>query len=65
MSRFWLYMGIFLVCSGIGTVFGIILLTTFFWSDIKDELKKQQISTDVQKDFNINSMSDDLRDELR
>jgi hypothetical protein len=63
MSRFWFYLGIFLVCSGIGTAFGVVLLVTFFWSDIKDELKKQH--TSEQKDFNINSMSDDLRDELR
>ena len=37
----------------------------FFWSDIKDELKKQQTPTSEEEDFSINSMSDNLRENLR
>ena len=64
MSRLWLYLGIFLICSGVGSAFGIALLVAFFWSDIKDELKKQQTPTSEEEDFSINSMSDNLREKL-
>lgn len=39
MSRFWLFLGIFLVCSGIGTAFGIILLVLYFWNDLKQSIQ--------------------------
>lgn len=39
MSRFWMFLGIFLVCSGIGTAFGIILLVLYFWNDLKQSIQ--------------------------
>ena len=38
MSRFWLYLGIILVCSGVGTGIGILLVIFYFWDDIKKSL---------------------------
>ena len=38
MRTFWLYSGIFLVCTGIGTASGIIILILYFWDDIKSTL---------------------------
>jgi len=35
MKNFWLYFGIVLACSGIGTTVGIILIMMYFWDDIK------------------------------
>ena len=35
-SSFWLYVGIFLACSGIGTAAGIVILMLFFWNDIRN-----------------------------
>jgi hypothetical protein len=65
MSRLWLYLGILLTCSGIGTALGVVLLATYFWSDIKKEIKNQQKPTGKEIDFNIDSMSDNLREKLR
>ena len=64
MSKFYLFIGIFLICSGLGAAIGIAFLLAYFWSDIKDELKKQQTPTSEQEDFSINSMSDNLREKL-
>ena len=65
MSRLWLYLGILLTCSGIGTALGVVLLATYFWSDIKKEIKNLQKPTGEEIDFNIDSMSDNLREKLR
>jgi hypothetical protein len=35
LSRFWLYFGVFLACTGIGTVPGILLIIFYIWSEIK------------------------------
>ena len=38
MSKFWLYLGIILACSGIGTVVGIILIILYVWGDIRESI---------------------------
>jgi len=48
-SKFWLYAGIILVCSGIGVAFGAILVALYFWEDIKKtihESSAQKLSPD-------------------
>ena len=35
MNKFWLYLGIILACTGIGTTVGIVLNMIYFWNDIK------------------------------
>lgn len=65
MSRLWLYLGILLICSGVGTALGIAIMITYFWDDIKNELRHLQKPTAKKIDFNIDSMSDNLREKLR
>ena len=56
MSRFWLYLGILLVCTGVGTAFGALLIFFYFWDDIKKTINQSnntqqnldQISQDPQ-----------------
>jgi hypothetical protein len=43
MSKFWLYFGIFLACTGVGTVPGILLIVFYFWEDLKKTLNKNCI----------------------
>ena len=38
MSKFWLYLGILLACSGIGTGLGIFLIVLYVWADIKESI---------------------------
>ncbi len=49
MKTFWLYFGIFLACSGIGTVFGIIIIIMYFWEDIKKSTLNTQSETSVME----------------
>jgi len=42
LNKFWLYFGIFLACSGIGTGFGIFLIIVYFWDDVKRFIKEDQ-----------------------
>ena len=38
VSKFWLYLGIILACSGIGTVVGIVLIILYVWGDIRESI---------------------------
>jgi len=49
MSKFWLYLGIILACSGIGTGFGLFLIIVYFW----DEIKKSISNIDVTNRNNL------------
>ncbi len=49
MKTFCLYFGIFLACSGIGTVFGIIVIIMYFWEDIKKSTLNTQSETSVME----------------
>lgn len=37
-SKFWLYLGIILACSGIGTGLGIVLIILYVWEDINQSI---------------------------
>ena len=37
-SKFWLYLGIILACSGIGTGLGIFLIILYVWGDINQSI---------------------------
>jgi Na+-transporting methylmalonyl-CoA/oxaloacetate decarboxylase gamma subunit len=56
LSRFWLYLGILLVCSGVGTAFGVILIVIYFWDDIK-----KTINQNCQQQQNISEIPEDPR----
>ena len=56
MSNWFLYIGIFLVCSGIGTAFGIIMLVLYFWNDLGNKFKFSQYNDNT---YNINNVNVD------
>ena len=56
MSNWFLYIGIFLVCSGIGTPLGIIMLVLYFWNDLGNKLKFSQYNDNT---YNINNLNVD------
>ena len=67
MSRFWLYLGIILVCSGIGTGIGILLVIFYFWEDIKKSLQgtNPQEQQNMQENLNPKFYDDDTVEEMR
>ena len=54
MSNWFLYIGIFLVCSGIGTPLGIIMLVLYFWNDLGNKFKFSQYNDNT---YNINNVN--------
>ncbi len=56
MSNWFLYIGIFLVCSGIGTPLGIIMLVLYFWNDLGNKFKFSQYNDYT---YNINNLNVD------
>ena len=68
MSRFWLYLGIILVCSGVGTSVGILLVIFYFWDGIKksisniDVINKNNFS---EKKSNPKYYNEDTAEEMK
>lgn len=65
MNKIYMFIGIFLTCSGVGAAIGIVLLMAYFWSDIKKTMIEKDNSTFDQEEFEINSMSEHLRENMR
>jgi hypothetical protein len=66
MSIFWLYFGIVLVCSGIGTGFGIILVIFYFWDDIKKSISSiGTTKNNVEEHYEQNHYSEDTAEEMK
>ena len=67
MSRFWLYLGIILACSGIGTVAGIILIVLYIWGDIREAIDKTNTTDNTleEEKYNANEYSKDTAEEMR
>ena len=67
MSKFWLYLGIILACSGIGTGFGIFLIIVYFWSDIKEAIGNiNSITNDTpEENYKQNCYSEDTAEEMK
>ena len=57
----WLYLGILMACSGIGTGFGIFLIILYFWDDIKKSIKENNAEPENQTEYE-NQESDDPLD---
>jgi len=53
-SRWWLFIGVFLICSGIGTPAGIIILVIYFYEDIRKNLRFSQYTDNT---YNINNVN--------
>ena len=67
MSKFWLYLGIILACSGIGTVVGIVLILLYIWGDIRESIDNTNITdnTTEEKQYNANDYSKETAEEMR
>ena len=67
MSKFWLYLGIVLACSGIGTVVGIVLIILYVWGDIRESIDNTG-STDntvEEENYNANEYSKETAEEMK
>ena len=67
MSRFWLYLGILLACSGIGTGLGIFLIILYVWGDIRTAIDCNNIQNNDSKkeSASMNFYDDETLDELK
>ena len=67
MSRFWLYLGIILACSGIGTVAGIILIVLYIWGDIREAIDNTKVTDNTVEGehYNANDYSKETAEEMR
>ena len=67
MSKFWLYLGIVLACSGIGTVVGIVLIILYVWGDIRESIDHTNaVSNTVEEErYNANYYDDETIDEMK
>ena len=67
MKTFWLYLGIILACSGIGTVPGIILIVLYIWGDIREAIDKTNTTDNTleEEKYNANEYSKDTAEEMR
>ena len=67
MSKFWLYLGILLACSGIGTGLGIFLIILYVWGDIRGAIDNNNVqNNEYQKDpSTMNYYDDETLDELK
>jgi hypothetical protein len=66
MSKFWLYLGIILACSGIGTVVGIVLIILYVWGDIRGAIDNNSVSNNIEEEnYNANYYDDETIDEMK
>ena len=67
MSKFWLYLGIILACSGIGTVVGIVLILLYIWGDIRESIDNTSTNgnSDDEEHYNANDYSKETAEEMR
>jgi hypothetical protein len=67
MSKFWLYLGIILACSGIGTVVGIVLIILYVWGDIRESIDNTGATdNNVEgKNYNANEYSKETTEEMK
>ena len=67
MSKFWLYLGIILACSGIGTVVGIVLILLYIWGDIRESIDNTNVTdnTAEEEQNNANDYSKETAEEMR
>jgi hypothetical protein len=67
MSKFWLYIGIILACSGIGTVVGIVLIILYVWGDIRESIDNTGATDNnvEEEDYNANEYSKETTEEMK
>ena len=67
MSKFWLYLGIILACSGIGTGVGIFLIILYVWGDIRGAIDNNNVTNNnvEEEQYDANYYSEDTAEEMR
>jgi len=67
VSKFWLYLGIVLACSGIGTVVGIVLIILYVWVDIRESIDNTSPTDNNVEDENYkaNDYSKETAEEMK
>ena len=67
MSKFWLYLGIILACSGIGTVVGIVLIILYVWGDIRESIDNTGAAdNNIEEEYcNANEYSKETAEEMK
>ena len=67
MSKFWLYLGIILACSGIGTVVGIVLIVLYIWGDIRESIDNNNATDNTveEENYNANEYSKETAEEMK
>ena len=66
VSKFWLYLGIILACSGIGTVVGIVLIILYVWGDIRGAIDNNSVSNNIEEEnSNANYYSEETAEEMK
>jgi len=67
MSKFWLYLGIILACSGIGTGVGIFLIILYVWGDIREAIDNNNVTNNnvEEEQYDANYYSEDTAEEMR
>jgi len=66
VSKFWLYLGIILACSGIGTGVGIFLIILYVWGDIRGAIDNNNVSNNIEEEnYNANYYNDETIDEMK
>jgi hypothetical protein len=67
VSKFWLYLGIILACSGIGTGVGIFLIILYVWGDIRGAIDNNNVTNNnvEEEQYNANYYSEDTAEEMR
>ena len=67
VSKFWLYFGIVLTCSGIGTGVGIFLIILYVWGDIRGAIDNSNVTENniEEENYNANDYSADTKEEMR
>jgi len=58
VSKFWLFFGVALVCSGYGTAIGALMLFFYFWDDIKTTILQNRGPVDAQKHYDDQVLDD-------
>ena len=67
VSKFCLYLGIILACSGIGTGIGIFLIILYVWGDIREAIDNNNVTNNnvEEEQYNANYYSEDTAEEMR
>ena len=67
VSKFWLYLGIILACSGIGTGVGIFLIILYVWGDIRGAIDNNNVTNNnvEEEQYNANYYNEDTAEEMR